>query len=157
MKTLLYSLFSLLLIGTASAGPIPAAPPRTPAAPSLTLDTRDFQFPSGLRVVMQPDSTQPVVGVTMVIDRGGTSDPIGKEGLAHVVEHMVFRARHGDLPQVWDVLSQLGCSKNASTSTAWTDYRTACRADFLPVMLRLESMRLVDGVAGCPQICPDTK
>lgn len=132
----------------ASAGPLPSPPVQTPAQPKLELDTRDFQLPSGLRVVMQPDSTQPVVGITMVIDHGSVSDPVGKEGLAHVVEHMVFRAKHGELPPVWDLLGQLGCSKNASTSSEWTDYRTACPADMLPLMLRLESARLRDAVAG---------
>ncbi|MFP2957109.1 insulinase family protein [Myxococcus sp. 1LA] len=55
---------------------------------------RDFRFPSGLRVVVEQDARSPVVAVVAMVGAGGSSDPGGKEGLAHVVEHLAFRSRH---------------------------------------------------------------
>ena len=117
------------------------------------IDTADYRFPSGIRILFQEDHTQPIVSVTNWIDRGSVYD--GKnakgesvEGIAHVVEHLAFRAKHGDFPKNWDVINQLGGILNASTSTDWTNYMTVAPVDAAIPLLRIEAMRLHDGVAG---------
>ncbi len=131
-------------------------PSDTPRKPSMqleldafSLNSADFIFPSGLRVIMQEDHTEPLVGITMWVDNGSSSDPIGKEGIAHYVEHLWFKSKHGEsIPMVWDLLDEMGCYLNASTSNDWTNYMTVCSSDFLPVMLKLESKRITDALAG---------
>lgn len=137
---------SVLLSGAAEAAPVPKPDFKLNLEP-YDLPMVDYNFPSGLRVIFQEDRTQPVVAVTVVIDRGSEADPIGKEGIAHVAEHMVFKAKHGDLPKNWDVLQELGAMINASTSVDWTDYLTVAPKDALIPIMRIEAMRLVDGVA----------
>lgn len=146
--TLLSSILlgSSLLAPSAEAAQVPKPDFKLNLEP-FDLPMMDYNFPSGLRVIFQEDHTQPVVAVTVVIDRGSEADPVGKEGIAHVAEHMVFKAKHGDLPKNWDVLQELGAMINASTSVDWTDYLTVAPKDALIPVLRIEAMRLVDGVA----------
>ena len=132
---------------------LPPGPSDTPKKPGMQMhldesfgfQSADFIFPSGLRVIMQEDHSQPLVGITMWVDRGSSSDPIGKEGIAHYVEHLWSKSKHGEgIPMVWDLLDELGCYLNASTSNDWTNYMTVCSAEFTGVMLKLESLRFSD-------------
>ena len=135
------------LVPSVHAAQIPKASYKLELEP-YDIQMVDFVFPSGLRIIFQAEHTQPVVAVTTVFDRGSESDPVGMEGIAHVVEHMAFKAKHGDLPKNWDVLTELGASLNASTSQDWTDYMTVAPKEALIPLLRIEAMRMVDGVAG---------
>ena len=122
------------------------APQLTVKPGNYDLQMKDFTFPSGLRVIMQTDHSQPIVAVTSYVDEGSVADPIGKEGIAHFVEHLWFRSEHGDLPKVWDVLASLGCNLNASTGADYTNYMSVCPSTSLESLLRLESLRLTDPV-----------
>jgi zinc protease len=48
-------------------------------------------LPNGLRVVMQESHAAPVVAIQMWVNVGSADDPEDASGLAHVLEHMVFR------------------------------------------------------------------
>lgn len=112
------------------------------------LQTRDFCFASGLRVSFQEDHSQPVVSVTSVIDRGSEVDPVGKEGIAHLVEHLWFRSQRGELPPTWDLLKEMGATINAFTAQDVTTYMTVAPKAMLPAVLELEAQRLLGGVEG---------
>jgi len=134
---------------------VSVAPPRKPAQPNMgvnlpdfSLGTMPFDFPTGLRILMQADPGYPIVTIMSVVDHGSTSDPVGKEGIAHFVEHAWFRSEHGDLPPIMDVIQDLGCDFNATTREDWTDYRTVCSSQHLDAMIRMESLRLTDPVVG---------
>ncbi|WP_095960115.1 M16 family metallopeptidase [Corallococcus macrosporus] len=110
---------------------------------------RDFRFPSGLRVVVEQDARSPVVAVVAVVGAGGSSDPNGKEGLAHVVEHLAFRSRHAGGPSVWRRLEASGVGFfNASTSLDHTSYETLGPKEALPALLKMEGQRLSAPLAG---------
>ncbi len=151
---------------TNDRGDIPV-PELSPQIPDYSLNTRTFVFPSGLTVYIQPDHSQPMVAITTVFDKGSTSDPLGKEGIAHFVEHFWFKSRHlrtvdeegNDIlnaegrietegPRTWDVLSEMGCGLNASTSDDWTNYMTICPKSALKPILRLSSLRMTDPIGG---------
>mgnify|MGYP001200514833 CR=1 FL=1 len=138
---------SALLFGApAEASKVPTADYR------LKLDNYEiklvsYPFPSGLHVVFQEEHSQPVVAVTSVIDSGSENDQPGREGIAHVIEHLAFRAQHGDLPKNMDLIKQLGGSFNASTWTDWTNYMTIAPRDALEALLAIEARRLKDGLA----------
>ncbi len=143
---------------TNDRGELPV-PDLSPHIPDYSLTTRTFVFPSGLTVYVQPDHSQPMVAITTVFDKGSTSDPAGQEGIAHFVEHFWFKSRHlrqldedGTVlvegPRTWDVLSEMGCGLNASTSNDWTNYMTICPKSALKPLLRLASLRMTDPVGG---------
>jgi zinc protease len=106
---------------------------------------------SGARVLVLEDHGAPVVTAVAVFGAGGTDDPPGKEGLAHLVEHLAFRSRPGGGPQLWDHLKRMGASFNAYTTSDLTVYYSIAHKDQLPRLLELEGWRLartLEGVSG---------
>ena len=141
-----------LSLGVANAADYPKAKYDLNLDP-YAINTQDYQFPSGLRILFQEDHTQPIVSITNWFDRGSVYDGVGvngesTEGIAHAVEHLAFRAKHGDLPKNWDVINQLGGILNASTSREWTNYMTVAPVDAAVPLLRIEALRMEDGIAG---------
>jgi zinc protease len=115
--------------------------------PHFDLNTQVFTFPSGLRVMFQRDPAQPIVAITSVTDHGASNDPLGKEGIAHLVEHLWFRSEQGSLPKTWDLLeAEMGCNLNAFTQYDITAYMTVCASHNLEAMMKLESLRITDTV-----------
>lgn len=113
------------------------------------LDMTDFNFPSGLRILFQEDHTEPTVLVTALYGVGSTSEPVGKEGMAHLVEHLCFKARHGNKPEVWDHIRQLGASNfNAFTTQDITQYYTAAPKEALVELLQIEAQRMLNPIEG---------
>ncbi|MEZ4314878.1 MAG: insulinase family protein [Polyangiaceae bacterium] len=112
---------------------------------------RDFRFPSGLRVVVESDPRLPLVAVTSVVGVGSVNDPPGKEGLAHYVEHLTFRAKPDGKATIETLLGQAGAgSHNATTSFDRTTYYAIGPREALPGLLLVEALRLmapVDNVA----------
>jgi len=148
------SLLALSLLGGGSiahaADSIAEPENLQPQLPQFSMQAKSFQFPSGLRVIMQPDHSAPIVALTTYIDHGSRSDPKGKEGIAHFLEHMWFKSRHieGSEVETWDVLQDSGCALNASTSMDWTNYMTVCPKSALPTLMKFASLRLTDTVKG---------
>src|SRR5262245_18279565 len=73
---------------------------------------------NGMRVVLLPDPASPLVEVDVRYAVGWIDDPAGKEGLAHLVEHLQYLGRHGgaDEPSFSAVLRAHSISHNAFTS-----------------------------------------
>ncbi len=110
---------------------------------------RDFHMRSGLRVVVEEDHGAPVAGVVNVVGAGSTSDPRGKEGLAHLVEHLTFRAKQAPGRTAWSLLNQAGAADaNAGTGLDATTYYEFGARDTLLDLLMLEGLRIVDPLAG---------
>jgi zinc protease len=104
---------------------------------------------SGLRIIVQEDHSSPLVTVVSTFGVGSRNDPKGVEGLAHFVEHLVFRSRPGGGEQrMWDYLKQLG-DFNATTSWDFTNYFITTHKNNFPMVMQLEAWRLartIDGV-----------
>ncbi|HEY3237083.1 MAG TPA: insulinase family protein, partial [Polyangiaceae bacterium] len=58
----------------------------------VRFDTSQRTLPSGLRVVIENDRSSGLAGVVLTVGSGAADDPPGREGLAHLVEHLVFRS-----------------------------------------------------------------
>jgi zinc protease len=104
---------------------------------------------SGLRVIVQEDHSSPLVTVVSTFGVGSRNDPKGVEGLAHFVEHLVFRSRPGGGEErVWDHLKRLG-DFNATTNWDFTNYYITTHKNNFPMVMQLEAWRLartIDGV-----------
>ncbi|MFZ5480783.1 MAG: insulinase family protein [Myxococcota bacterium] len=101
-----------------------------------------YAFASGLRVVLAPEAAAPRVSTSMVLDAGALDDPEGREGVAHLVEHLWFDSRDANGPTAWDTLQALGCHVGASTWPEYTEFRAACPALAVDDLLALELRRL---------------
>ena len=78
-----------LAIGLAIVMILTAAPAgaRPFAAP---IDT--YRLPNGIRVVLAPDPDLPNVSVAIRYGVGTADDPVGKEGLAQLLEHVMAKS-----------------------------------------------------------------
>jgi zinc protease len=100
---------------------------------------------NGLRILVKPDHRAPVV-VSMLWYRVGSVDEhSGATGLAHVVEHMMFKGT----PKVpageyAKLISQAGGRFNAFTSRDYTGYFQTLHKDELALALRLEADRMTN-------------
>ena len=59
----------------------------------LRFETSQTQLPTGLKVAFDHAQTRGMVGIYLTIGTGSGADPSGKEGLAHLVEHLAFRSK----------------------------------------------------------------
>jgi len=102
----------------------------------LTLD-------NGLRVVLAPDRSAPVVGVAVVYDVGIRSEPEGRTGFAHLFEHLMFQGS-GNLEKLVHArhVQGAGGSFNGSTHLDYTDYYEVLPSGGLERALFLEADRM---------------
>ncbi|MDQ6937845.1 MAG: insulinase family protein [Actinomycetota bacterium] len=98
---------------------------------------------NGLRVVLAPDRSVPVVAVSVLYDVGIRSEPEGRTGFAHLFEHLMFQgsATLGKMEHPKYVQSSGGVF-NGSTHFDYTDYFEALPANALERGLFLEADRM---------------
>jgi hypothetical protein len=60
------------------------------AAPPLKLPVEEHTLSNGLPLLFAPDSSLDDVTIIVRYDVGSSDDPAGKDGLAHIVEHLMF-------------------------------------------------------------------
>ena len=136
-------------VSTAMVGCAATQLPDSPVVPDYSLKQKVFEMKSGLRVVVQEDHSSSQVVLTSTFAVGSKDDPVGKEGLAHFVEHLAFRSLPDGKTQVWDVMKRSGGSFNAFTAADVTSYHIVAHKEQLPQLMQLEAWRLlrtVDGV-----------
>jgi zinc protease len=117
------------------------------ALPLQAAEVTDFKLDNGLEVVVIEDHRAPAV-VHMVWYRVGSADePPGKSGIAHFLEHLMFKAtdelKSGELSET---VARNGGSDNAFTSYDYTAYFQRIAADRLELVMRMEASRM-DGLA----------
>jgi len=119
-------------------------PPRTKiTAPAASLRVERFTLPNGLRVVVAPDRSAPVVGVNVSYDVGFRSEPEGRTGFAHLFEHLMFQGSEGVGKMEHARLVQgAGGVMNGSTHPDYTNYYEALPTGALELALFLEADRM---------------
>jgi zinc protease len=98
---------------------------------------------NGLRVVVAPDRSAPVVGVAVYYDVGFRSEPEGRTGFAHLFEHLMFQgsARVGKMEHP-RLIQGSGGTMNGSTHPDFTNYFQAMPSNALELTLWLEADRM---------------
>ncbi|MCU1673264.1 MAG: peptidase [Frankiales bacterium] len=115
-------------------------PPRA-RTPSLTLDR--FSLDNGLRVVVSPDRTSPVVAVAVYYDVGMRSEPEGRTGFAHLFEHMMFQGSASlGKTEHFTYVQGSGGTLNGSTHLDYTNYYEVLPSNATELALFLEADRM---------------
>jgi zinc protease len=111
--------------------------------PATTYPVERLTLPNGLRVVLAPDRSAPVVGVAVVYDVGIRSEPEGRTGFAHLFEHLMFQGS-GSLEKLahFRIVQGSGGTFNGSTHLDYTDYFETLPANALERALFLEADRM---------------
>lgn len=105
----------------------------------------EYRLDNGLRVLLFPDPSKPMATVNITVLAGSGSEGYGEKGMAHLLEHMVFKGtpRHPDIPKE---LNLHGTRPNGTTSFDRTNYYESFQAteENLKWALGLEADRLVN-------------
>jgi len=122
---------------------VPSTHAVTAALPSLSFDLRHHTLRNGLRVVLAPDSSAPVVGIGVVYDVGFRSEPQGRTGFAHLFEHLMFQGS-ANLQKLehFRYVQASGGVFNGSTHLDYTNYYEALPSHALERGLFLEADRM---------------
>src|SRR5262249_20010242 len=107
----------------------------------------EYQLDNGLRLLLYPDPSASRVTVNMTVLVGSRHEGYGETGMAHLLEHMLFRGTK-NLRDPAKALRDHGADSNADT---WVDrtryYETLPASDRnLEFAIRLEADRLVNSL-----------
>ncbi len=108
-------------------------------------DIQEFKLSNGLKLVVQEDHRSPVV-VSQVWYRAGSIDEVnGKTGVAHVLEHMMFKGtKKVKSGQFSRQIAAAGGKENAFTSADYTCYFQQLEKSKLPLSFKLEADRMAN-------------
>ena len=106
---------------------------------------QEFKLDNGLHLIVQEDHRSPVV-VSQVWYRAGSLDESnGKTGVAHVLEHMMFKGTKQVPPgQFSRLIAAAGGKENAFTGQDYTCYFQQLEKSKLPLSFKLEADRMVN-------------
>ena len=102
-----------------------------------------FTLENGLELVVIPDRRAPIVTHIVWYRVGGADDPAGQSGVAHFLEHLMFKGTErypaGTLERM---VSELGGGTNAFTNADVTAYFQTIPPDALDEMMDIEADRM---------------
>ncbi len=100
-------------------------------------------LPNGLRVILHPDPSLPLVAVNLWYHVGSKNERPGRTGFAHLFEHMLFQgSQHVATNDHFRHLQQVGGVANGSTWYDRTNYYETLPSHHLDLGLWLESDRM---------------
>jgi len=102
-----------------------------------------FKLANGLQVIVVTNRLSPVVHQMVWYKVGAADEPAGKSGLAHYLEHLMFRGTD-NVPagQFSKVVAAQGGHDNAFTSYDYTAYYEEVEASRLPLIMQMEADRM---------------
>lgn len=105
----------------------------------------EFRLENGMQVLLFPDVSSPKVTVNVTIFVGSRHEGYGEAGMAHLLEHMVFKGTP-DHPDIPGSLKQRGAQFNGTTWLDRTNYYETLPAsdENLEFALRLEADRMMN-------------
>jgi zinc protease len=145
----------------AAAGALPAEALATAAAPAEAADRPLFgarldTLPNGLRVAFVETRRAPVVAQYAYVAAGGAEDPAGRSGVAHFLEHMLFkgspRVASGEFSRR---VAREGGSDNAFTSRDVTGYFQHVEASRFGLVAMMEADRFAAALIPAAEMEPE--
>lgn len=118
-------------------------PTRKATIPATRYPVERLALDNGLRVVLTPDRSAPVIGVAVVYDVGIRSEPEGRTGFAHLFEHLMFQGSESlEKLAHFRLVQGAGGTFNGSTHLDYTDYYETLPSNALERALFLEADRM---------------
>ena len=129
------AVFLPLIIGSVSAQPAPAAKQKV----------EQFTLSNGLTVIVKPDRRAPTAAHMLWVRVGSMDEVDGTTGVAHVLEHMLFKGSASLKPGEFSRrVAALGGRDNAFTSRDATGYHQQIPSGKLEDVMRLEADRFAN-------------
>ena len=133
----------VLLTVALCLGLVAGASAQTAALSDPQVAVTEATLENGLRVLVQDDPRNPIVAVQVFYRVGSRNERPGATGLAHFLEHMMFKGTptYGR-GQISRLIEENGGRENAYTTKDVTSYYTNIAADKLDLVLRIEADRM---------------
>jgi len=109
----------------------------------LSIPFERHRLDNGLKVVLAPDRTVPVVATNLWYGVGSRNEVEGMTGFAHLFEHMMFQgSAHVPKNRHFELIERVGGTLNATTWFDRTNYFETVPSNDLELTLWLESDRM---------------
>ena len=109
----------------------------------LSIPFERHRLGNGLKVVLSPDRTVPMVATNIWYGVGSRNEAEGKTGFAHLFEHMMFQgSAHVPKNRHFELIERAGGTLNATTWFDRTNYFETVPSHDLELALWLESDRM---------------
>lgn len=103
---------------------------------------RQFTLSNGMTLIVQPDRRAPTVAHMLWVRVGSMDEVDGTSGVAHVLEHMMFKGTPNLKPGEFSRrVAALGGRENAFTTREATAYHQQVAREHLEAVMRLEADR----------------
>jgi zinc protease len=134
----------------------PAAAQSDDAVAASEWSPQSFVLSNGLQAVVLPDHRAPVVTHMLWYRVGSADDWPGKAGLAHFLEHLMFKST-ATLPagEYFRTIFRNGGQANGGTSYDFTNYHFRIAKDRLPQMMRMEADRMANLQLAEEEVTPE--
>ncbi len=131
---------------------------RVVEAKAERLAVEEFTLSNGLKVVVIPDHRAPVVTQMVWYRVGSVDETPGKTGLAHFLEHLMFKGTKKMAPGDFSaIVARNGGNYNAFTSSDYTAYHVQVAVDRLPLVMGIEADRMQNLQLSDRDVMPERK
>jgi zinc protease len=104
----------------------------------------EYDLPNGLHVILHEDHSTPIVAVTVLYHVGSKNEAVGKTGMAHFFEHLLFEGSENiGRGEYARYVENAGGGLNANTTQDRTFYYELLPSNQLELGLWLESERML--------------
>jgi zinc protease len=126
------------------------------APPSQGPAVFEAKLDNGMDIVVIPDHRAPVVTHMVWYRNGSADDPPGKSGIAHFLEHLMFKGTaKNPKGKFSELIADLGGQENAFTSNDYTAYFQRVAKDHLTVCMEYEADRMTGLVLTDEVVAPE--
>jgi zinc protease len=133
------TLIRILPILGLCAGLAAFLPRSVAAAPTVT----QFSLANGMEIVVIPDHRTAVVTHMIWYRAGAADEPMGKSGIAHFLEHLMFKGTaRNPAGRFSQRLAAIGGQENAFTTNDYTGYYQRTSRDHLETLMDFEADRM---------------
>ncbi len=119
-------------------------------------EPESFTLDNGLQVVVVTNRRAPIVNHMVWYKVGAADEEPGKSGLAHFLEHLLFKGTETAEPgEFSDLIARNGGRENAFTSYDYTGYFQTIASDRLELMMKHEADRMANLVLTDDVVLPE--
>jgi zinc protease len=119
-------------------------------------NAESFMLGNGLEVVVVENHRSPIATQMVWYKVGAADEQRGKTGIAHFLEHLMFRGTKETPPGAFSrIVAQNGGRDNAFTTADYTAYFQNVAADRLELVMKLEAERMRDLVISDAVVLPE--
>jgi zinc protease len=114
-------------------------------APAKVFSPETFTLENGLQVVVVENHRAPVVTQMVWYKVGAADEPPGKSGIAHFLEHLMFKGTSNvPVGEFSQLVARVGGNENAFTTQDYTAYFQTVAVEHLEMVMRLEADRMAN-------------